>query len=767
MGAVQGVGFRPFVFRLAKELQLTGWVSNDTQGVLIEIEGSLAQLQKFGVRLKSEKPPRSYIQSIEITTLDPVGYTEFAINASDQTGLPTAIILPDLATCSDCRRELFDPGDRRYLYPFTNCTHCGPRFSIIKALPYDRANTTMRGFQMCPRCQDEYENPNDRRFHAQPNACPDCGPHLTVWDSNGKVLSERHDALLQAVDALKNGLIVAVKGLGGFHLMTDSRKRDAVRRLRRRKHREEKPFAVMFPSLDSVRNVCSLTLGEESLLLSPESPIVLVPRLEDGGSSDFTPDPEVAPGNPYLGVLLPYTPLHYILMSELGFPVVATSGNLSEEPICIDERDALARLGEVADLFLVHDRPIARHVDDSIVRVILGRELVIRRARGYAPLPVMLPREAPPLLAVGSHLKNSVAIAVGRRAFIGQHIGDLETAQACEAFETATADLCSLYEFTPAQIICDCHPDYHSTIWAKKRGSPTREVQHHLAHILSCMAENELEGPVLGVSWDGAGYGLDGTVWGGEFLLINGSDSSDGEALYNRVAHIRPFPLIGGDIAVREPRRSALGMLFQVFGDAAFERMDLPPISAFTREELRILKTSIKHGLNSPQTSSVGRMFDALASLLNLRQVSRFEGQAAMELEFAAEQSSANDGYPLEICEDSQNRGFLIDWESMLKAILEEIKSGKPKQDIARRFHNSLTKNIVAVAHKLGEPKVVLSGGCFQNRYLLENTVLRLKEAGFQPYWHQRVPPNDGGIALGQIYYSCLLDRLQSRSTQP
>jgi hydrogenase maturation protein HypF len=520
-GAVQGVGFRPFIYRLAAELQLKGWVINSSQGVFIEAEGNLPELESFLVRIYKEKPPQAFIQSLEHSLLDPAGYRKFEIRQSEETGKKTALVLPDIATCPDCLREIFDPGDRRYYYPFTNCTNCGPRFSIIEALPYDRLNTTMKKFPMCERCRSEYENPADRRFHAQPNACPDCGPQLEFWDNAGNVIASRQDALLSSVQVIREGKIVAIKGLGGFHLMVDAANPEAVQRLRLRKRREEKPFALMFPSLEDIKQHCFVSNLEERLLLSAESPIVLLQRRQQ--SQIRNPKSEIAegvvPGNPYLGVLLPYTPLHYILMDELGFPVVATSGNISDEPICFEEHEALKRLGDIADFFMVHNRPIIRHVDDSIARIMAGRELIIRRARGYAPLPITLKNSLPPTLAVGAHLKNTVAMAVKNQVFISQHIGDLETEASYRAFREVIDSFSRLYETEPVSVVCDGHPDYLSTQYARERGLPLTTVQHHYAHILSCMAENELEPPVLGISWDGTGYGSDGTIWGGRHHL--------------------------------------------------------------------------------------------------------------------------------------------------------------------------------------------------------------------------------------------------------
>jgi hydrogenase maturation protein HypF len=746
-GAVQGVGFRPFIYRLATGMRLAGWVNNSAQGVLIEAEGRREQLRQFLLRIEAEKPPRSFIQSLESALLDPAGYTGFEVRHSDESGVKTAFVLPDIATCPDCRAEIFDPANRRYGYPFTNCTNCGPRFSIIKALPYDRANTTMRRFTMCPECQAEYDNPLDRRFHAQPNACPRCGPQLAFWDTGGNALAEHGMAQLRAAAAIRQGAIVAIKGLGGFHLMVDARDQDAVQRLRRRKAREEKPFALMYPTLAQIQDDCEVSTLEERLLRSPESPIVLLRRHSPVETHSSIAE-AVAPGNPNLGVMLPYTPLHHLLMAELGFPVVATSGNRSDEPICTDEREALDRLSDIADYFLVHNRPIARHVDDSIVRVMLGGECVLRRARGYAPLPVHLERarHAAPLLAVGAHLKNTVAIMVGGEVFGSQHIGDLETPQAFEAFNQVVASLATLYDFTPTVIACDAHPDYRSTQFAEAavRGHarPLVRVQHHYAHVLSCMAENELEPPLLGVAWDGTGYGLDGTIWGGEWLRVN--DTS-----FERVAHLRTFRLPGGEQAIREPRRAAIGLLYELLGDALFARDDLPLLRAFSTQERAIMRTMLQRGINAPVTSSAGRLFDAVAAIVGLRQESRYEGQAALELECALAGVETDEAYPVRVSAHYLTQ--IVDWEPLAHGILDDLRRGLPVGWIAAKFHNTLAEMIVAVAVRADEERVALTGGCFQNRYLAERAVARLRAAGFRPYWHQRIPPNDGGIALGQV----------------
>jgi hydrogenase maturation protein HypF len=735
------VGFRPFVYRLAGELGLTGWVKNSSRGVFIEAEGSRPKLEDFRSRLETEKPVRSFIQSFESSYLDAVGYETFDILPSDDAGDKTALILPDSATCDDCLGEVLNPTDRRFRYPFTNCTNCGPRYTIIEELPYDRPKTTMKAFQMCAACQREYEDPRDRRFHAQPNACPECGPQLELWDQEGKPLASRFDALLTAAESIRCGQIVAAKGLGGFHLMVDARNEEAVERLRQRKHREEKPLALMIATVAAIRGYCEVSATEERLLRSPESPIVLLRRNPTPIQTGVAPS--VAPGNPYLGVMVPYTPLHHLLLGELRFPVVATSGNLSDEPICTDEREAAQRLGGIADVFLVHDRPIARHVDDSVVRVVAGREMVMRRARGYAPLPVHCNESLPSLLAVGAHLKNSVAVSVNRDIFVSQHIGDLETAQALTAFKHVTQDLQKLYELAPEATACDAHPDYLSTQFARRNGLPVVYVQHHYAHVLACMAENELSSPVLGVSWDGTGYGLDGTVWGGEFLLATRES-------FQRAGHFRTFPLPGGERAIREPRRAALGLLYEVLAEEAFSSDELLAVHSFSANELEVLRTMLAKGLNSPRTSSAGRLFDAIAALTGIRQGVAFEGQAAMELEFALDGVDTEEAYRFRLV-DAGDSTFTIDWEPLVRSVLDDVRDGISAGMISAKFHNALAETIVGAARRVGEERIVLTGGCFQNKYLTERVIRRLDEEGFRPYWHQRIPPNDGGIAVGQI----------------
>lgn len=759
-GAVQGVGFRPFVYRLARELQLAGWVINDGRGVFIEVEGAVEALRSFLDRLPTDKPPRAVLHSVDSEWLEPCGLGEFTIRHSDESGEKSAVMLPDVATCDDCLRELRDPRDRRFGYPFTNCTNCGPRFTIIRELPYDRPNTTMRGFAMCGECSREYEQPLDRRFHAQPNACPVCGPQLELWDRRGTVLATGEQALIRAIGSLRRGDILAVKGLGGFHLMVDCRDAGAVARLRRRKGRYEKPLALMARDLRQARTICEIEPRAAALLGSPESPIVLLPRRSRANVAE-----EVAPGNPRLGVMLAYTPLHHLLLDELDSPVVATSGNLSDEPICIDNREALERLDRVADLFLVHDRPIQRHVDDSVVHFVDGEIQPLRRARGLAPMPLLLAEEGPILLAVGGHLKNVVGLGIGGKAFLSQHIGDMETPQAFAAFEAVIRDFLEVYEATPAALAHDLHPDYPTTRWARESvhsdsrtafpaedewrgrlaGGMAIGVQHHHAHLASCLAEHGIAGRALGVTWDGTGYGTDATIWGGEFLLGDA-------AAFQRVARLRPFSLPGGDAAVREPRRVALAVLWEMWGEAALEREDLAPIRALAAAERRVLGSMLAGGLRSPSTTSAGRLFDAVAALLDLRQTVSFEGQAAMALEFIA--CAAEDrAYPIEVGNTTTADGELLelDWRPLVEAVLEDSRRGVDAGIIAARFHNALVEALVAVAQAIAEPRVALTGGCFQNLMLTERAARRLREAGFEVWLHRQVPANDGGLCLGQL----------------
>ncbi len=730
-GAVQGVGMRPFIARLARELGISGWVLNSEEGVFIEAEADEPALSRFLRRIESDPPPASRIYSLEFSWHDPVGYKGFEIRQSVKSARPTVLVLPDIATCEKCRQELFDPGDRRHLYPFTNCTDCGPRFSIIEALPYDRPMTTMKAFRMCGECQAEYDDPENRRFHAQPNACPACGPSVWLELPDGRDTSRDSNAIREAAKLLSLGRIVAVKGLGGFHLFCDARKQEAVRALRERKRRYEKPLAVMFPDLSEIKKRCFVRPEESRALLSPEAPIVLLKKRPD---SDIAPD--VAPGNPYLGCFLPYTPLHHILMASVGFPCVATSGNLTDEPMATDNSEALEKLRDIADAFLLHDRPIARRVDDSVLFVFSKTQVPVRRARGFAPLPIRVKRDLPKILALGGHHKNTIAIAVGQNVFISQHIGDLDTPEALSAFRETVSDMMRLWEFEPEAVAVDMHPDYTSSRFGEGLGLPVIRVQHHHAHLASVSGEHDVDEPVLAFCWDGTGWGPDGTVWGGEFLVGDWRD-------YERVARFRPFRLLGGEASIKEPARCGLSLLLEALGEDALE-MGLPPVHHFSREQRAILINMLKAGFRSPMTSALGRIFDGVASILGIKQRVSFEGHAAMELEFACR--PARGYYEYEIVRNGEL--IEIDWRPMVREIVRDIGEAKSKATIAMRFHRTVVRSGLEIASILGHDRVFVSGGCFQNRVLLG---ILVEEAGdIRVYWHQRVPPNDGGLCLGQ-----------------
>jgi hydrogenase maturation protein HypF len=702
-------------------MSLRGWVLNSSAGLVVEVEGPSEQLSRFEQRLEQERPKASVVNVREFAWLAAEGATRFEILASDHDSGKTVNVLPDLATCSDCREELFDPGNRRFEYAFTNCTNCGPRYTIVLDIPYDRPNTTMREFVLCPRCREEYENPADRRFHAQPNACPVCGPKL-------------EGSLEDAVEALRQGEIVALKGIGGFQLLVDARNPHAVARLRERKHREEKPFALMMPSLEVARTYCEISPAEVQLLESQAAPIVL---LQPKSGTDIAGN--VAHCSPYLGVMLPYSPLHHLLMEECRFPLIATSGNRSDEPIAIANAEATVRLKGIADHFLMHNRPIVRACDDSVVRLTRGRAGILRRARGFAPLGIHVSRTLPPVLAVGGHLKNTVAIGVGQDVFLSQHIGDLETVESRGAFEKAIDDLCRLYSFKPEVVACDLHPDYASTQWAERFGLPLIRVQHHQAHVESCATENNVEGPYLGISWDGTGYGLDGAIWGGEFFHVEGNR-------FSRMAHLRSFGLPGGDAAVREGWRSAASLLFEVFGSEPV----LPNAGEQGQANPRLDETKVRymleHGINVVPTTSVGRLFDAVACIAGVARQNRFEGQAAMLLENEIGGFRTEEAYPLP--------GG--DWAPLISAVMADKRAGAAVPLIAARFHNALVEWILEVAAHAGPKQVVLSGGVFQNRYLTERAAAALESRGFVVHTHQRVPPNDGGLSLGQAVMSKL-----------
>jgi hydrogenase maturation protein HypF len=756
-GAVQGVGFRPFLYRAASAQGLTGWIRNDPRGVTLEVEGTGPALDRFLHTIQHAPPPRAVVTEMRESRLPAAGLEGLRILASEADGERVTAVLPDLATCEACLTDmgLGAPGeagaDRRLAYPFTNCTDCGPRFSIIRALPYDRIHTTMATFELCPECRSEYEDPLDRRFHAQPTACPACGPRLALVDLTAPVgPRESGEAALEAAAAaIEDGRIVAVKGLGGFHMMVDAADQSAVERLRRRKRRPSRPLAVMVPDLASARTLCRLPQGAASLLAAPESPIVLLPRRPDAPIA-----PSVAPGNPYLGLMLPYTPLHHLLMRRLARPVVATSGNLSDESICIDDAEAFDRLGEIADLFLVHDRPIERPVEDSVVQWLAGAPSVLRRSRGYAPLPLRVSGVERPILAVGGHLKNVIALARGSDVFLSQHVGDLDSGESQRTFRRVVADFLRLYEVEPEATAHDLHPDYASSRWSTEFGPGERiQVQHHHAHLAACLAEAGEPGPALGVVWDGTGLGPDGTIWGGEFLFGDAAG-------YRRVAHLRPFRLPGGEAAVREPGRVALALLHAAADGAdAVDRAGRTPTGAtFEPTDLRILERMLDTGFRAPWTTSAGRLFDGVASLVGLRHRVDHEGEAAMALEFAA-RPGHHGAYPMPIEApapgDTASAGHdaprMVDWAPALRELLADLGKGVGADMVAARFHAGLIGAIVEVAEHVGAERVALTGGCFQNRILTEGAGSALRRRGFTPILHRRVPANDGGLALGQV----------------
>lgn len=751
-GMLQGVGLRPYVSGLARALGLGGWVANSGSGVTLAAEGPGDAVATFVRRLGAELPPQATIETLQCTDDEPLGETTFRIRDSVAGIAGTAAhVTPDIATCAACVAEIFDPQARRYHYPFTSCAHCGPRFSILEALPFDRANTTLRTFELCGACQAEYADPDNRRFHAQTIACPDCGPRVWLEDAAGCSGHEQYAAILAAAAALRDGQVIALKGLGGFQLLVAAGNEAAVNGLRERKRRPAKPFAVMAPDLAWVAQHCWLTPHERELLCSGAAPIVLLPRRASRGDAPPAVAGAVAPENPLLGVMLPTTPLHHLLTAAFAGPLVATSGNISDEPLVASNASARERLRDVADQWLLHDRDIAWALDDSVVRVVAGRPLLLRLARGYAPQSVALAAPAAPALALGGQLKAALAVTLRDRIVLGPYIGDLHTPRARRRFQHELDGLCKLHGITPTSLACDEHPDYYTSGVAHTRSEAVVRVQHHLAHVLACVADNALVGPVLGVAFDGSGYGGDGTVWGGEFLRVDGVN-------VRRIAHLRPFALPGGERAVREPRRAAAGLLFELLGESVFDEGDFAPLAGMPAAERRIIRRMLARGINSPRTSSIGRLFDAVASLLDLVQFSRYEGHAAMALEFALDATPAAAGYPMTLSE--HDGASVLDWAPLVYALLADIRRGAALAHIAAAFHNALAAGIVAVADRVGERQVVLSGGCFQNRYLSEQTIAALRAAGFDVHWHRHVPPNDGALALGQAAWAARCQRL-------
>ncbi len=735
-GTVQGVGFRPFVYRIARERGLTGWVRNRPDGVEIEAQGPDSSVQDFLRALRAEKPAPARIEQLATSTLEEVAAeAAFTIESSGAAAGALPVVPPDLATCLECARETAAPGERRHRYPFTNCTHCGPRYSIIEALPYDRPRTSMKAFPLCPDCEREYRDPLDRRFHAQPVACPACGPRLEWRSAEVPGMAFGEAALQAAAAALRAGQVVALKGLGGYQLLVDAGSAVAVAELRRRKRRGAKPFAVMFPDLGTLLEACDASAAEQDLLRSPEAPIVLLRRQRSAPAVD----PAVAPGNPLIGAFLPYTPLHRLLLEAVGRPLVCTSGNLGEEPMAFQDEEALARLGGLADRFLVHDRPVVRPVDDSVLRLDADGPTLLRRARGYAPRPLPMGGDGPPVLAFGAQQKATVALLFQGRMVVSQHLGDLGSPASALLLERTVEDLLAFFRVAPEALACDLHPDFASTRFAERfareRGLPLLRVQHHHAHAAACAAEHRLAGPCLALTWDGTGLGSDGTIWGGEALRIEGPS-------VQRVGHLQPFPLPGGDRAAREPRRSAAGLLWSCLGPEGW------PEAArgwWSEAEFQLLQGMLRQGLNCPRTSSLGRLFDAVAALAGLQAQAGFEGQAAMALEFAAESAGPAAGFPWALAD--RDGCLVADPQPMLEALL---RGQQDPAELARRFHAGLADLALAWARHAGLGQVVLAGGCFQNALLTALVTERLTAEGFQVHRHRLLPPNDGSISAGQ-----------------
>jgi hydrogenase maturation protein HypF len=775
-GVVQGVGFRPFIYRLAAEECLAGFIGNDTDGVTIEIEGPRERVAAFVARLSAEQPPLARIDSVAERELALVGETGFRIVASEVLGRVSTGIPADAATCPDCLRELLDPQDRRYRYPFLNCTNCGPRFTITRRIPYDRPQTSMAKFPMCPECQLEYDDPMNRRFHAQPNACYKCGPHVWLVEANGdickatssiathlqqgllvaagsgKIASEKAAAssfavIEQAIELMLEGLVVAIKGIGGFHLSVNATNEAAVMRLRERKHRYGKPLAVMVRDLDAARAICELTAEEEALLTTVARPIVLARRRAHCGIAEC-----VAPGIPWLGVYLPYAPLQHLLFADKRVrALVMTSANLTEEPIAIDNDEALARLGSIADAFLMHDREILQRCDDSVAAVVDGAPQLVRRARGFVPLGVQLPFEAPPLLAVGGHLKNVFALARGQFAYQSQHLGDLENLTGLEFFRESLDHLMRTFEIEPQAVVHDLHPGYLSTEWAKEwaheRGLPLMAVQHHHAHVAGCMAEHGLEGQVIGLALDGTGYGSDGKIWGGEVLIAR----LEG---FKRFAHLDYVPMPSGEAAIKEPWR----MAFAALRTAGFDLESVTSLAGPTAEEARVLDRMMERGVNAPLTSSLGRLFDAVAAVVLNRRVVDYEAQAAIELEgIAIDEPDDEPGYAMKfVGGDWTNREpTQINAAPLWHELVEDLRAGVSEPRIAARFHAGVAacfvQAVVMARAATGIGQVALSGGCMHNRRLARLLRMKLEAAGFEVFQHVQVSPGDGGLSYGQV----------------
>lgn len=739
-GIVQGVGFRPFVYRLANECNLVGFIANTPAGVSIEVQGDTENVERFLERLPKEIPPLARLTSFVPRDAEPRDDPVFRILSSRLDAPPKALISPDVAVCGECLREMMNARDRRFRYPFINCTNCGPRFTIIRDVPYDRARTSMASFKMCGACRAEYDDPANRRFHAQPNACWDCGPQLQLWSALGS-RKDVVEPLREATRLIEQGGVLAVKGLGGFHLACNAKNESAVKRLRERKERVEKPFAIMVRRIEDVERFCDLVEPEKKQLLSCARPIVLLPRKHDSGIADA-----VAPRNRFLGVFLPYTPLHHLLFVSGKFDaLVMTSANVSEEPIVIDNQEAAQRLQGIADAFLVHDREIVRRCDDSVVRVSSGRVQQLRRSRGFVPVPVALERESKPILAVGGELKNTVCVVRAGEAFLSQHIGDLENLESYKFFGEAVEHLQRILEVQPKVVAYDLHPDYFSTKWAL--GLPDVElvgVQHHHAHIAACMAENHLDGKVIGIALDGTGYGTDEAIWGGEVLLADYS-------AFERAAHLEYVPLPGGAAAIREPWRMAVSYLVKHYGKE-LGGLKLSFVQALDPSRLLIVLQMIDREINSPRTSSCGRLFDAVAALAGVRSTINYEAQAAIELEMAGHESTDEGAYPFDLLPDGS--GWQIGTRPLFEALLRDLAARSEVKDISRRFHRGLAMLFAGLSEKIRESsklnRVCLSGGCFQNSLLLGMLLGALRERSFEVYFHAEVPAGDGGVSLGQ-----------------
>ena len=746
-GIVQGVGFRPFVYQLAATHQLKGRVANTSSGVFIHIEGPSPAIENFSRELTDNPPPLAHITQIDIKETRLKAYGDFSIRKSQSRGQRFTLIAPDVSTCDDCLKEMLDPGDRRYHYPFINCTNCGPRYTIIEDIPYDRPQTSMRLFQMCDLCQAEYDDPMDRRFHAQPNACPVCGPMVQLLDSTGATMVSK-DPIADGVTLLKSGHILAVKGLGGFHLVVDAENQAAVKRLRQRKHREEKPLAVMSCDLDVIRQYAAPTPAEEQLLISPQRPIVLLPKKEPEILAE-----DVSPHSRFYGVMLPYTPLHHLLLKDSFRALVMTSGNMSEEPIAIDNQEALERLGMLADYFLLHNRDIYLRSDDSVVKMVGHGPRFFRRSRGYVPRPVFLKKPVRSILACGAELKNTICLTRENQAFLSQHVGDLENLATFNFFKKAIGHLKRILDIKPEYIACDMHPDYLSTRYAREQtGIDVLEIQHHHAHIAACMAENQVEGPLIGLAFDGTGFGTDGHIWGGEILLA-------GFDRFERTAHLAYVPMPGGTAAIREPWRMAASYLFQAYG-RDFLPLDLPFFKTVQAHKVETIIEMIEKRINSPYTSSVGRLFDGVAAMVGLREKVAFEGQAAMELEMTADLSEKG-VYEYALPRD---KSMEIPVEPIIRGVVEDIQRQVHPSEISMKFHNTLiclfAEACTGIRRQTGFTQVALSGGVFQNTIMLSGLTKALEKKGFEVLSHTEVPSNDGGIALGQaVVADAMLNR--------